>query len=466
MGKEARDGALAPAPTLARVSDIMMAAAAVCSVLLVLGAIRRSSSPRFFAHIVRFTLALGIAAIVIVSVQVIADMPEIRRAEGFRTLVQSGAAKGFGLSATLFLFGCGIVAFSAWGPKPASTLRWTPPASVTPPPPKAAEDIAASAPAGLASAYEMPNTLDFPSSYSSAPTYAPAAGSVVSVMESTLPPVYAMSTKGKGFGMNDAADKDEAGAPGPGRGGWDDGGPAPAGSHFGSPPVPASFGGAGEPLPAAEELRAQIRKCIESKPVYNEEAKGLLQLMATHDAGFAAAIAKLPERQGIGGAVVAQMLQRYRGSIDLVLLTRAVAAALVFWPEQGPSHSTIEDLALRLAEFSHEAAREFARAYALLGSRFSLQYSLKVVLQKYGISQATFDSIRPEEGLTDGTIRGLLAQGRIDLVNDILKPFEIAILEKIGTVVPVYSVIEKNHARYVMNANEFVDLLRKRNVIR
>lgn len=450
LGDEGRSGA---APWLARVSDIMMAAAVLCLVLLLFGAIRRSSSPRFFAQIMRFTLALGIAAMVIVAVQVIANLPEIQRAEGLRSLAQSSAAKGIGLSATLFLFGCGLVGFSAMRPKPVpATVQWTPPASAL---------AAASAPSRVSPkperAYEAPGAFDPPSTFPTTPPHTPPAA------DASLRPIYTMMSRSKG---TDMSDKDLAAAPDPVRTTWDEGGPAPAGSNFGMPQLPAAFGGAAEPLPAGEELRAKIRQCIEAKPVYNEEAKALLQLMATHDAGFAAAIAKLPDRQGIGGAVVAAMLQQYKGSVDLVLITRAVSAALVFWPEKGPSHSTIEDLALRLAEFSHEAAREFARAYALLGNRFSLQYSLKVVLQKYGISQSTFDSIRPEEGLTDGTIRGLLAQGRIDLVNDILKPFEIAILEKIGTVVPVYSVIENNHDRYVMNANEFVDLLRRRNVLR
>jgi hypothetical protein len=292
------------------------------------------------------------------------------------------------------------------------------------------------------------------------------SSSRTSPLEASAAPVYAMSTPGKGGNMRDTADKDDGAAFGSAGELWDDGGLAPAGTRAGGPGLPSAFAGAGEPIPIGEDLRIKIRNCIESKPVYNDEAKALLQLMSSHDAGFAAALAKLPERQGIGGAVLAALLRQFKGGIDLILLTRAVSAALVFWPEKGPSHSTIEDLALRLSEFSHDAAREFARAYALLGNRFSLQYSLKVVLQKYGISQSTFDSVQPEEGLTDGTIRGLLGQGRIDLVNEILKPFEIAILEKIGTVVPVYSVIENNHDRYVMNANEFVDLLRRRNVIR
>ena len=270
--------------------------------------------------------------------------------------------------------------------------------------------------------------------------------------------------------MRDTVNKDDGVVPNPAQGGWAESGPGPAGTgvDYGPAqlPVPYSADGDGLPMPSPEELRAEIRRRIEAKPSFTEETKALLQLMASHDATFAATLAKLPERQGIGGAVVASLLETYKTNVDLILLTRAVCAALVFWPDKSPASTTIEDIALRLAEFSHDAAREFARAHALLGTRFSLQYSLKVVLQKYGISQSTFDSIRPEEGLTDGTIRGLLVQGRLDLLNEILRPFAINILEKIGTVVPVYSVIENNHDRHVVNSNEFLEFLRKRNVIR
>jgi hypothetical protein len=45
-----------------------------------------------------------------------------------------------------------------------------------------------------------------------------------------------------------------------------------------------------------------------------------------------------------------------------------------------------------------------------------------------------------------------------------LRPFEIAIRQKIGTVNPVFSLVEKNNGRAVMPTRELIEFLRQRNV--
>src|SRR5581483_11043914 len=68
--------------------------------------------------------------------------------------------------------------------------------------------------------------------------------------------------------------------------------------------------------PSLPELRAEIREILSGGPALAPEDASLLALMALHDAGIAAALAKLPERDGVGGATLALLARKYRGAID------------------------------------------------------------------------------------------------------------------------------------------------------
>jgi hypothetical protein len=218
--------------------------------------------------------------------------------------------------------------------------------------------------------------------------------------------------------------------------------------------------------PSLPELRAEIRALLAEEPQPQPEDASLLALMALHDAGIAAALAKLPERDGIGGAALAALVRKYRGAIDPYKTCCEVATTLIFWPEPLPLDEPLAEAVLRLAEFNRDASRELARAYVYLGARITLNYSLRVVLEKYGIRPDLFNSTKgvPVDGLTPAGVESMLAQGQIDLMNEMLRPFEIAIRQKIGTVNPVYSLVEKNNGRAVMPTRELIEFLRHRNV--
>lgn len=218
--------------------------------------------------------------------------------------------------------------------------------------------------------------------------------------------------------------------------------------------------------PALPELRAEISAVLAGNPALHAEDSSLLALMALHDAGIAAALAKLPERQGIGGAALAALVRKYRGAIDPYKTACEVAATLIFWPEPVPADEPLAEAVLRLAEFNNDAARELARAYVFLGPRFVLKNSLRVLLEKYGIPHEQFASTKgaPVDGLTPAGIEVMLAQGQLELINEMLRPFEISIRQKIGTVKPVFSLVEKNNGRAVMPTHELIEFLRQRNV--
>lgn len=233
---------------------------------------------------------------------------------------------------------------------------------------------------------------------------------------------------------------------------------------------PAAVGGAPCALkpepPAPAELRAEIRDLIAANPALQPEDSSLLALMALHDPGIGAALAKLPERDGIGGATLAHLVRKYRGVIDPHKTACDVATTLIFWPEAVPGDEALCEAALRLAEFNIDAARELARAHVFLGVRFALKNSVRVILEKYAIRQEQFSASNgtPVEGLTPAGAEAMLAQGQIDLLNEMLRPYEISIRQKIGTVNPVFSLVEKNNGRAVMPTREFIEFLRQRHV--
>jgi hypothetical protein len=218
--------------------------------------------------------------------------------------------------------------------------------------------------------------------------------------------------------------------------------------------------------PSLPELRAEVTRLLADSPLLQPEDSSLLALMALHDAGISSALATLPERDGIGGAAVAALVRKYRGSIDPLKTVCEVATTLIFWPEPVPADEPLAEAALRLAEFNVDAARELARAHTFLGPRFTLKNSVRVVLEKYGIRHDQFSSANstPAEGLTPAGVELMLAQGQLDLVNEKLRPFEIAIRQKIGTVNPVFSLVEKNNGRAVMPTRELIAFLHQRHV--
>lgn len=218
--------------------------------------------------------------------------------------------------------------------------------------------------------------------------------------------------------------------------------------------------------PAMAELRAEIREIIAASPVLQAEDSSLLELMGLHDPGIASALTKLPEREGIGGATLALLVRKYRGVVDPYQTACEVASTLIFWPEPVPGDEALLEAALRLAEFNIDAARELARAHVFLGVRFALKTSVRVILEKYGIraDQLSTSSGLPVEGLTPAGAEAMLAAGQIDTLNELLRPYEIAIRQKIGTVNPVFSLVEKNNGRAVMPTRELIEFLRKRSV--
>lgn len=226
-----------------------------------------------------------------------------------------------------------------------------------------------------------------------------------------------------------------------------------------------TFAPSAAPAPSGAELCAEIRDLLSARPSAGTEDAALLALMGQHDAGMGAALLTLPEREGVGGAVLAALVKKYRGGIDAYNTARAIAAALIFWPDPVPADEQLEGAVLRLCEFNHDAARELARAYIFLGARFTLQYSLRVVLEKYGVRTEEFNATNavPAGGLTPAGLDAMLNQGQIELANEFLRPFEVTIRQKIGTVRPVYSIVEGANGRHVMPANELIEFLRKRN---
>ena len=232
------------------------------------------------------------------------------------------------------------------------------------------------------------------------------------------------------------------------------------GAHGASP-----RGRAPEP-PALPALRAEITALLAQNPQLQPDDPKLLELMALHDTGVAAAVAKLPERDGVGGAALAALVRKYRGAIDPHRAACEVAATLIFWPEPVPADEALAEAVLRLAEFNVDAARELAQAYVFLGPRFVLKNSLRVLLEKHSIPEAKFASVHgtPMEGLTQAGVEAMLAQGQLEMLNELLRPFEISIRQKIGTVKPVFSLVEKSNGRAVMPTGELITFLRQRNV--
>ena len=232
---------------------------------------------------------------------------------------------------------------------------------------------------------------------------------------------------------------------------------SPSVAANGAPPAEA---------PAAPELRAEIRDLLASNPPLLPDDAELLALMGQHDAALGAALLKLPEREGAGGAVVAALARKYRGSIDLYKSVRQAAAMLIFWPDPVPGDEQLEDAVLRLADLNLDAARELARVHVFLGPRFTLKHSLRVVLEKYSIPPNHFNAGNGimVGGLNPAGVEAMLAQGQIELLNEMLRPFAISIRQKIGTVNPVYSLVERDNGRYVMPTRELIDFLTKREV--
>jgi hypothetical protein len=219
-------------------------------------------------------------------------------------------------------------------------------------------------------------------------------------------------------------------------------------------------------IPSLPELRAEIRDILAGAPLLPPEDASLLAMMALHDAGIAATLAKLPERDGVGGATLAILARKYRGAIDPYKAACEVATTLLFWPDPVPADEALGEAILRLAEFNVDAAKELARAYIFLGPRFTLQYSLRVVLEKYSIRYEQFNATKglPVDGLSVAGAEAMLAQGQIELMNEMLRPFQISIRQKIGTVNPVFSLVEKNNGRAVMPTRDLIEFLRQRNV--
>lgn len=232
--------------------------------------------------------------------------------------------------------------------------------------------------------------------------------------------------------------------------------------------LPAIVAARQEPMvaPAGAELRAELRDLLASNPPLLPDDAELLALMGQHDAALGSALLKLPEREGAGGAVVAALARKYRGSIDLYKSVRQVAAMLIFWPDPVPGDEQLEDAALRLADLNIDAAKELARAHVFLGPRFTLKHSLRVVLDKYSIQQNQFNQSNGVMvgGLNPAGVEAMLQQGQIELLNEMLRPFAISIRQKIGTVNPVFSLVEKDNGRYVMPTRELLDFLTKREV--
>jgi hypothetical protein len=218
--------------------------------------------------------------------------------------------------------------------------------------------------------------------------------------------------------------------------------------------------------PGLVELKHEIAICVAADPAPAPGDAELLALMGQHDAAFGAALAKLPDREGTGGAVLAALVKKYRGGIDALQTARLVSATLIFAPDAVPGDERVGDAVLRLADFCLDAAKELARAYIFLGPRFTLDYSLRVLLDKYNIApdQYRAGSNVPADAFTPAGLESMLAQGQLDLVNEMLRPFEITIRQKIGTVNPVYSLIDKNNGRAVMPARDLIEFLRKSNV--
>jgi hypothetical protein len=227
----------------------------------------------------------------------------------------------------------------------------------------------------------------------------------------------------------------------------------------GARPLPAT-------APPVAELRTEIRGLLEDNPPFQPGDAALLALMGQHDAALGAALLKLPEREGAGGAAIAHLARKYRGAVDVFKCVRMTAATLIFWPDEVPGDEQVEDAALRLADLNLDAAKELARAYIFLGPRFTLKHSLRVVLDKYKIPAEQFSAANgtPVDGLSVAGVEAMLARGQIDLLNEMLRPFEITIRQKIGTVNPVFSLVEKANGRHVMPTGELIEFLRKRDV--
>jgi hypothetical protein len=187
--------------------------------------------------------------------------------------------------------------------------------------------------------------------------------------------------------------------------------------------------------PTPSELRAEIAALLQQSPPLQPEDSSLLALMGLHDAGIASALAKLPERDGIGGAALAALVRKYRGVIDPYKTACEVATTLIFWPEPVPADEPLAEAVLRLAEFSIDAARELARAHVFLGPRFALKTSVHVVLEKYGIRHEQFAATNgvPVGGLTPAGVEVMLAQGQIELINDMLRPYVRSDSQKTGS---------------------------------
>src|SRR5258706_9714245 len=97
-----------------------------------------------------------------------------------------------------------------------------------------------------------------------------------------------------------------------------------------------TFAPSAAPAPSGAELCAEIRDLLSARPAPGTEDAALLALMGQHDAAMGAALLTLPEREGVGGAVLAALVKKYRGGIDAYKTAHAIAAALIFWPDPVP----------------------------------------------------------------------------------------------------------------------------------
>jgi len=213
------------------------------------------------------------------------------------------------------------------------------------------------------------------------------------------------------------------------------------------------------------ELRREIRQRLAAGPIVAGDEEATLRLLSAHDAAFADAVAKLPERNGRGGAILGALIRETGTAVDPVALARMVAAALLLAPDESPDDDNLEALLLRIAELNPPAARELAAAHRCLGPRFALDNSLPVVLRKYGIR---LEQLRPASYAARpraGEVEQLLAEGRLHPLNDALRPFGVIVCEKIGSVAPVFRIDDRGGQR-VMPAPDFIALLSRRAAVR
>ena len=112
---------------------------------------------------------------------------------------------------------------------------------------------------------------------------------------------------------------------------------------------------------------------------------------------------------------------------------------------------------------SAQRARQLA--HRQLGNRFSIEFSLPRVLHKYGLRLEQLNSssyaVRPRAA----EVERLLAEGRLGPLNDMLRTFGVIVLERIGSVVPVFRIDDRASQR-VLPAADLIALLDSRAAVR